>query len=82
MRALLIFLLLRPSGRFDIDQLLADAIVPVLRQYPGGKLLRYIHQGEFILDVDFADGVPGNVSMEGDRAYHVVGTNAMDATQA
>ncbi len=60
-----------------LTRLLADTIVPVLCQYLGGEFLRHIHQGEFILDVDFPDGVTGDVGVEGDRADHIVGADTI-----
>ena len=67
---------------FDTQALFADAIVARFSQHLLGKLLRNIHQGAVILNMNRADSGAGNVGVESDGADHIIHTQAIRFARA
>src|SRR5882672_5400352 len=48
---------------FDSDRLLADAVAGSLRQHLGNILLRHIHKGVLVVNMNLTDDVAGDFSI-------------------
>lgn len=70
------------ESRFLNGKRLFANTVFVRRKHLPQELFGHIDQGALFIDVDFADGIAGDVGMVGNRANHIRGTDAVHFTHA